>query len=141
MFREASEKSPTVIFIDEIDSLCPKRKDAGTGTEKRVISTLLTSMDGINSSSKIVVIAATNRVDSIDEALRRPGRFDQEIEVGIPGVPQRLAILKAIMRKTPHTLTEGQFQQIADVTHGYVGADMASLYQETSIRIVQNISE
>ncbi|KAJ1921375.1 AAA+-type ATPase [Mycoemilia scoparia] len=141
IFEEAAAKAPSIIFIDEIDALCPKRDSAGSEVEKRVVATLLTLMDGVdtkegsmnNISDKVVVIAATNRPNSLDEALRRPGRFDREIEIGIPNPNDRFSILLTITKDIPSTLTENQVRDLANKTHGYVGADLAAVCREAGL--------
>ena len=124
IFEEASRASPSIIFIDEIDSLCPKRQDASDDMQKRLVATLLTLIDGMSSSSKVIILAATNLPNSIDAALRRPGRFDREIEIGIPTLPDRLEILKLCLKSTYHSVSEDELIQVNNNLHGYVGADI-----------------
>ncbi|KAM3939036.1 ATPase family gene 2 protein homolog A [Leptodactylus fuscus] len=133
IFAEASQRLPSIIFIDELDSLCPKREGAQNEVEKRVVASLLTLMDGIGSEQsqgQLLVLAATNRPDSLDPALRRPGRFDREIEIGVPNAHGRLDILQRILNKVPHQLKEEELTDLANSAHGYVGADLAALCQE-----------
>ncbi|HJU13467.1 MAG TPA: CDC48 family AAA ATPase [Candidatus Nitrosotalea sp.] len=138
LFKEAEENSPSIVFIDEIDSIAPKREEVTGELEKRIVSQLLTLMDGMKSRGKVVVIAATNRPDSIDPALRRPGRFDREIEIGIPDEPGRADILAIHTRGMP--LEEKvNLQQIAKVTHGFVGADLEILAKEAAMRSLRRI--
>ncbi|KYQ94362.1 AAA ATPase domain-containing protein [Tieghemostelium lacteum] len=134
IFIEAGKKSPSIIFIDELDALCPKRESESTEVEKRVVGSLLTLMDGIESIGRVIVIGCTNRPDSIDSALRRPGRFDNELEISIPNSQGRLEILQVFLSKIPNTLTENQIQEIASKTHGFVGADLESLCKESTLK-------
>ncbi|KAE8216408.1 hypothetical protein CF327_g428 [Tilletia walkeri] len=168
VFAEAKRRSPCVIVIDEIDALAPRR-DEGTGeggggqsgageVERRTVATLLTLLDGVEqpSSSKskteggesitdetprVVVIAATNRPNAIDPALRRPGRLDREIEIGIPNASNRGAILRVMLRKVPHCVSEEQIDEIAGQTHGYVGADLSSLVREAGMHVIRRVSK
>jgi transitional endoplasmic reticulum ATPase len=138
VFKEAGENAPSIIFIDEIDSIAPKREEVSGDVEKRVVSQLLTLMDGISSRGKLVVIGATNRPNALDPALRRPGRFDREIEIGIPDEQGRLDILLIHTRGMP--LTEDvDLASIARVTHGFVGADLEALSKEAAIRSLRRI--
>jgi AAA family ATPase len=131
-FLEAIENQPSIIFIDEIDSLCPKRDSSNNELEKRVVTCLLTLMDGVdqNTHNRLVVIGATNRIDSIDSALRRPGRFDREFEIGIPNSKQRFDILKKLCAGLNHCLSDEDIEQVASMAHGYVGADLAGVCRE-----------
>jgi transitional endoplasmic reticulum ATPase len=138
VFKEGEENAPSIIFIDEIDSIAPKREEVSGDVEKRVVSQLLTLMDGIKSRGKLVVIGATNRPNAIDPALRRPGRFDREIEIGIPDEQGRLDILQIHTRGMP--LTEDvDLASIARVTHGFVGADLEALSKEAAMRSLRRI--
>ena len=138
IFTQAEENSPSIIFIDEIDSIAPKRDEVSGELEKRIVSQLLTLMDGMKSRGKVVVIAATNRPDSIDPALRRPGRFDREIEIGIPDEDGRFDILSIHTRGMP--LDEDvDIKQIAKTTHGFVGADLEVLSKEAAMRSLRKI--
>lgn len=134
VFKEAGENSPSIIFIDEIDSIAPNRDTVTGEVERRVVAQLLTLMDGLSSvKGDVVVIAATNREDAIDPALRRPGRFDREIEIGIPGREGRREILEVHLRGMP--LTEDvSIDKLAAMTHGFVGADLASLAREAAMK-------
>ena len=138
VFKQAEENTPSIIFIDEIDSIAPKRDEVSGEVEKRIVSQLLTLMDGMKSRGKVVVIAATNRPDSIDPALRRPGRFDREIEIGIPDEEGRLEILNIHTRGMP-VEESVNLKQIAKVTHGFVGADLEVLAKEAAIRSLRKI--
>jgi transitional endoplasmic reticulum ATPase len=138
VFKEAEENAPAIIFIDEIDSIAPKREEVSGDVEKRVVSQLLTLMDGLKSRGKLVVIGATNRPNAIDPALRRPGRFDREIEIGIPDQQGRLEILQIHTRGMP-LVDDVNLESIARVTHGFVGADLESLSKEAAMRSLRRI--
>jgi transitional endoplasmic reticulum ATPase len=138
IFKEAQENAPSIIFIDEIDSIAPKREEVTGEVEKRVVSQLLSVMDGLQSRGKVVVIGATNRVNSIDPALRRPGRFDREIEIGVPDRDGRLEILQIHTRGMP-LAEDVDLKKLADVTHGFVGADLEALAKEAAIRALRRI--
>lgn len=138
IFKQAEENTPSIVFIDEIDSIAPKRDEVTGEVEKRIVSQLLTLMDGMKSRGKVVVIAATNRPDSIDPALRRPGRFDREIEIGIPDEDGRLEVLQIHTRGMPVD-DKVNLKQIAKVTHGFVGADLESLVKEAAMRSLRRI--
>jgi transitional endoplasmic reticulum ATPase len=132
IFAEAEKNAPAVIFIDELDSIAPKRAEVTGELERRVVAQLLTLMDGLKARRNVVVIAATNRVDAIDEALRRPGRFDREIEVRIPDQQGRLEILQIHTRGMPLG-KEVDLENIAANTHGYTGSDIAALAREAAL--------
>ena len=138
IFNQAEENSPSIIFIDEIDSIAPKRDEVSGEVEKRIVSQLLTLMDGMKSRGKVVVIAATNRPDSIDPALRRPGRFDREIEIGIPDEEGRNEILSIHTRGMPID-EKVDLKQIAKTTHGFAGADLEVLSKEAAMRSLRRI--
>ena len=138
IFKQAEENSPSIIFIDEIDSIAPKRDEVSGEVEKRIVSQLLTLMDGMKSRGKVVVIAATNRPDSIDPALRRPGRLDREIEIGIPDDEGRLEILSIHTRGMPID-EKVDLKQISKTTHGFVGADLEVLSKEAAMRSLRRI--
>ena len=133
VFERAKREEPCIIFIDEIDSIVPKRDDVYGEVEKRVVAQLLTLMDGFNKRDRVVVIAATNRPDSIDPALRRPGRLDREIEIGIPNQEGRLAILEIHTKKMPLD-SKVNLKLISKITHGYTGADIQQLCREAAMR-------
>lgn len=138
IFTQAEENAPSIIFIDEIDSIAPKRDEVSGELEKRIVSQLLTLMDGMKSRGKVVVIAATNRPDSIDPALRRPGRFDREIEIGIPDDEGRFDILSIHTRGMP--IDENvDLKQISKTTHGFVGADLEVLSKEAAMKSLRRI--
>ena len=132
IFEEAEENAPTIIFIDELDSIAPKREEVTGEVERRVVAQLLTMMDGLLERGNVIVIGATNRVDSIDPALRRPGRFDREIEIGVPTEDDRKEILEIHTRNMP--LAKGvDITSLAKQTYGYTGADIAALARESAI--------
>ena len=138
VFEEAAKSAPSIIFIDEVDSIAPKRTQVHGEAEKRLVAQLLTLMDGLNSRANVVVIAATNRPDAMDEALRRPGRFDREIVIGVPDETGRREILTIHTRGMP--LGEGvDLKELARTTHGFVGADLAALTREAAIDAVRRI--
>ena len=138
IFTQAEENSPSIVFIDEIDSIAPKRDEVSGELEKRIVSQLLTLMDGMKSRGNVVVIAATNRPDSIDPALRRPGRFDREIEIGIPDDEGRFDILSIHTRGMPID-DKVDLKQISKTTHGFVGADLEILSKEAAMKSLRRI--
>ncbi|KAG1146078.1 hypothetical protein G6F37_004970 [Rhizopus arrhizus] len=135
-FEEAEKNAPAIIFIDEIDAIAPKREKTNGEVERRVVSQLLTLMDGMKARSNVVVIAATNRPNSIDPALRRFGRFDREVDIGIPDPTGRLEVLR-IHTKNMKLDEDVDLEQIASETHGYVGADIASLCSEAAMQQIR----
>src|SRR5271157_542394 len=138
VFQEARDNAPSIIFFDEIDSIAGKRTETYNSSEKNIISTLLTEMDGMSGKESIVFIGATNLPDAIDPAIRRPGRFDREIEIGVPDKKARLAILKIHTRGMP--LDPGvDLELIAEKTPGFVGADLALLAKEAGLQAVRRI--
>ncbi len=132
IFKEAEENAPAIIFIDEIDSIAPRREEVTGEVEKRVVSQLLTLMDGLKERGKVIVIGATNRPDAIDPALRRPGRFDREIEIPPPDKRARREILAVHTRNMP-LADDVDLNKIAEMTHGYTGADLAALVKEAAL--------
>ena len=138
-FKQAQENSPSIIFIDEIDSITPKREEVSGDVEKRVVSQLLTLMDGIEGRGKLVVIGATNRPNALDLALRRPGRFDREIEIGIPDEQGRYDILQIHTRGMP-LIEDVNLESMAKVTHGFVGADLEALSKEAAMRSLRRVT-
>ena len=138
IFKEAEENAPSIIFIDEIDSIAPKREEVNGEEERRIVAQLLSLMDGLNSRGKVVVIGATNRPNSIDEALRRPGRFDREIEIGIPDRDGRLEILEIHTRGMP-LAEDVDLKWLADKTHGYSGADISALTKEAAMAALRRV--
>ena len=138
IFEEAQANSPSIIFIDEIDSIAPKRDDTKGEVERRVVAQLLALMDGLVTRGDVIVVAATNRPDSLDPALRRPGRFDREIEIGVPDKFGRYEILQIHTRGMP--LTEGvDLDRIASITHGFVGADLQAIAREAAMHALKRI--
>ena len=138
IFKEAEENAPSIIFIDEIDSIAPKREEVTGEEERRIVAQLLSLMDGLNSRGKVVVIGATNRPNSIDEALRRPGRFDREIEIGIPDRDGRHEILMIHTRGMP-LADDVDLDWLADRTHGYSGADLSALTKEAAMAALRRV--
>src|SRR5512137_1842913 len=138
IFKEAAENAPSIIFIDEIDSIAPKRDEVTGETERRVVAQILALMDGLETRGKVVVIGATNRPNALDPAIRRPGRFDREIEIGIPDKEGRLEILQIHTRGMP-LADDVDLVQLANMTHGYVGADLAALTREAAMRALRKI--
>ncbi|MFH1325358.1 MAG: CDC48 family AAA ATPase [archaeon] len=136
IFEEAEKTAPTIIFIDEIDAIATKREETMGEVERRVVSQLLTMMDGLKSRGKVIVIGATNRVNSLDPALRRPGRFDREIGINAPDKEGRLSILKIHTRGMPLT-RDVKLDEIASLTHGFVGADLESLTKEAAMNVLR----
>jgi transitional endoplasmic reticulum ATPase len=136
VFEEARENAPSIIFIDELDSIAPRREEVTGEVERRVVAQLLTMMDGLEERGQVVVIGATNRVDAIDAALRRPGRFDREIEIGVPSEVDRIEILKIHSRGMP-LAEDVKIETLAQQTHGFVGADLAALAREAAIRALR----
>ncbi|MFC7325643.1 CDC48 family AAA ATPase [Halorubrum rutilum] len=136
IFEDAKEESPSIIFIDELDSIAPKREDVTGEVERRVVAQLLTMMDGLETRGQVVVIGATNRVDSVDPALRRPGRFDREIEIGVPDETGRKEILQIHTRGMPLS-DDVSLDHLADETHGFVGADIESLTKEAAMKALR----
>ena len=123
IFKEAKEKAPSIMFVDEIDSIAPKREEVTGEVERRVVSQLLSLMDGLEARGKVIVMAATNRPNALDQALRRPGRFDREIEIKVPDKRGRLEILQIHTHNMPLD-TDVDQDKIAAITHGFVGADL-----------------
>jgi transitional endoplasmic reticulum ATPase len=136
IFDEAEQNAPSIIFIDELDSITPRREEVTGEVERRVVAQLLTMMDALEERGQVVVIGATNRVDAIDPALRRPGRFDREIEIGVPSEPDRIEILKIHTRGMPLS-GDVDLLALGQQTHGFVGADLAALAREAAIRALR----
>jgi len=143
VFEEGEENAPSIIFIDELDAIAPKREEVTGEVERRVVAQLLSLMDGLESRGQVVVIGATNRPDALDPALRRPGRFDREIEIGIPDRNARKEILQIHTRGMPLPEEEGEQERIiedfANKTHGYVGADIEALAKEAAMRSLRRV--
>jgi transitional endoplasmic reticulum ATPase len=138
VFEQAEKNAPSIIFIDEIDSIAPKREEVSGEVERRIVSQLLSLMDGMSSRGKVVVIGATNRVNAIDPALRRPGRFDREIEIGVPDRNGRLEILQIHTRGMP-IAKDVNLEKLADISHGFVGADLQALSKEAAMRALRRV--
>ncbi len=138
IFKETKEKAPSIVFIDEIDSITPKREEVTGEVERRVVSQLLSLMDGLEARGKVIVIAATNRPNAIDPALRRPGRFDREIEIKVPDKRGRLEILQIHTRNMPLDSDVNQ-EKIASVSHGFVGADLEYLCKEAAMKCLRRL--
>jgi transitional endoplasmic reticulum ATPase len=138
VFKEAEENAPSIVFIDEIDAIAPKRSEVTGEVERRVVAQLLALMDGLESRGQVVVIAATNRVNSIDPALRRGGRFDREIEIGVPDKKGRLDILHIHTRGMP-LAEDVDLAGVATITHGFVGADLSTLVKEAAMSALRTI--
>ena len=138
IFKEAIENAPSIIFIDEIDSIAPKREEVTGEVERRVVAQLLALMDGLEERGKVVVIGATNRINAIDPALRRPGRFDREIEIGIPDKKGRREILEIHTRGMP-LAKDVNLDKLAEMTHGFSGADLEALCKEAAMRALRRI--
>jgi len=140
-FEEAQKNAPSVLFIDELDSIAPKREEVTGEVERRVVAQLLTLMDGLSGRGQVIVIGATNRDEAIDPALRRPGRFDREIEIGVPDRSGRKEILQIHTRGMPIEGTEDHrdslLSELAEVTHGFVGADLAALAREAAMKALR----
>jgi transitional endoplasmic reticulum ATPase len=138
IFQQASQQAPSIIFIDEIDSIAPKREDVNGEVERRVVAQLLTLMDGLEPRANVVVIGATNRVDALDEALRRPGRFDREIVIGVPDVVGRREVLAIHTRGMP-LAEDVMLDELARVTYGFVPADLSALGREAAMETLRRI--
>jgi len=136
LFEQANKAAPSIIFIDELDSIAPKREEVTGEVERRVVAQLLTMMDGLEERGQVVVIGATNRVDAIDPALRRPGRFDREIEIGVPDQKDRLEIFQIHTRGMPLS-KEVKLDYISQRTHGFVGADISALAKEAAMKALR----
>src|SRR6266849_7938981 len=138
IFKQAEENAPSIIFIDELDSIAPKRDEVAGEVERRVVAQLLALMDGLQARGKVVVIGATNRPNALDPALRRPGRFDREIEIGVPDRNGRLEILQIHTRGMP-VAKDVNLEKLADISHGFVGADLKALSKEAAMRALRKV--
>jgi len=138
VFQQAEKNAPSIIFIDEIDSIAPKREEVSGEVERRIVAQLLSLMDGMSSRGKVVVIGATNRINAIDPALRRPGRFDREIEIGVPDRNGRLEVLQIHTRGMPLD-KDVNLEKLADISHGFVGADLQALSKEAAMRALRRV--
>ncbi|CAI0432716.1 unnamed protein product [Linum tenue] len=141
VFDSASQAVPAMVFIDELDAIAPARKEGGDELSQRMVATLLNLMDGISRTDGVLIVAATNRPDSIDPALRRPGRLDREIEIGVPSAQQRLEILQTILGEMEHLISDLQAKDLAMTTHGFVGADLAALCNEAALVCLRRYSK
>ena len=143
VFKDAEENAPSIIFMDEIDAIAPKREEVTGEVERRMVSQLLTLMDGMKARGQVIIIGATNRPNSIDPALRRPGRFDREIEFAVPDRNARKEILQIHLRNMPIEGTEEErgklIEELANVTHGYTGADMSALAKEAAMKVLRRV--
>jgi transitional endoplasmic reticulum ATPase len=137
-FEEAEKNAPSIIFIDEIDAIASKREESRGEVERRVVAQLLALMDGLNARGKVIVIGATNIPNELDQALRRPGRFDRELEIGVPDKEGRLNILKIHTRNMP-LAKNVQLKELADITHGFVGADLSALSKEGAMTLLRRL--
>jgi SpoVK/Ycf46/Vps4 family AAA+-type ATPase len=133
IFKEAEENAPSIVFIDEIDAIAPKREEVTGEVERRVVAQILALMDGLQSRGEVIVIGASNRPNALDSALRRPGRFDREIEIGVPDKNERFEILQIHTRRVPG-IEDVDLEQLATITHGFVGADLAALAREAAMK-------
>ncbi len=138
IFEEAEKNAPAIIFIDELDAIAPKREEATGEVERRMVSQLLTCMDGLKKRGRVIVIGATNRPNALDPALRRPGRFDREIEIGVPDRDGRLEILKIHTRNMP-LAKDVDLGKLADITYGFVGADLEALCKEAAMNVLRKV--
>ncbi|MEM4048913.1 MAG: CDC48 family AAA ATPase [Zestosphaera sp.] len=138
IFEEARKNAPAIIFIDEIDSIAPKREEVIGEVEKRVVAQLLTLMDGLEGRGDVIVIGATNRIEAVDPALRRPGRFDREIEIPMPNKQGRLEILQIHTRNVP-LAEDANLAKLAEITHGFTGADLAALVKEAALNAIKRV--
>ena len=139
IFAQANENAPAIIFIDEIDAIAPDREKQQDETMRRVVTTLLTEMDGIKSKKQVIVIGATNRPNSLDSALRRAGRFDSEIVIGVPSQKGRLEILQIMTRKQK-LAPDVDLTALSKATHGYVGADLATMTMKAAVSCIRRRS-
>ena len=140
MFEEAAENAPAIVFLDEIDAIAPKREDVAGDVERRIVAQLLSLLDGVDDRGRVVVVGTTNRVDGVDPALRRPGRFDREIEIGVPDADERADILRVHARDVP--LADGvDLERYAESTHGFVGADLENLVRESAMCALRRVRE
>jgi transitional endoplasmic reticulum ATPase len=138
VFKQAEQNAPSIIFIDEIDSIAPNRDEVSGEVERRIVAQLLSLMDGMSSRGKVVVIGATNRLNAIDPALRRPGRFDREIEIGVPDKEGRFEILQIHTRGMPLS-KDVDLEKLASMSHGFVGADLHALAKEAAMRSLRKV--
>jgi transitional endoplasmic reticulum ATPase len=138
IFKEARENAPSIIFIDEIDAIAPKREEVFGEVEKRVVAQLLSLMDGLSERGNVIIIGATNRINDVDLALRRPGRFDREVEIGVPNTAGRLEILSIHTRGMPLD-SDVDLKRLSEITHGYTGADLKALCREAALNALRRV--
>ena len=137
LFIQAKDSAPSIVFIDEIDVLCPNRESGIEDYLKRIVSSFLTELDGLDTNSRVLVLATTNRPNLLDSALRRPGRFDKEIEIPVPSRLDRLKIIQVLCENIPKLrISQEDMNIIADRTHGFVGADLSSLFRDACMRAI-----
>lgn len=142
LFEDAKFSSPSIIFLDEIDALCPKRDNSSVSSSIRITTLLLSLMDGCNSGKDLIFfLGSTNMIDSIDSALRRPGRFDREIEISPPTSIDRLEILKSILIQYPNSLSDQEISPISESCHGYVGSDLSLLCKEAYLNVLKKLMQ
>ena len=137
IFTQAKETAPAIIFIDEIDSLCPSRESSAEEYLKRIVSTFLSELDSLDENSRVIILATTNKPNNIDSGLRRPGRLDKEIEIPVPTRVARYEILKQLADNPKYVIDEIILQEVAEKTHGFVGADLAALYRESAMKAIK----
>ncbi|GAH56098.1 unnamed protein product, partial [marine sediment metagenome] len=136
IFEKAQKNSPSIVFIDELDAIAPKRGEVTGEVERRVVAQLLALMDGLEARGNVIVIGASNRVNAIDPALRRPGRFDREIEIGVPDKNGRFEMLQIHTRGMPLS-KDVDLKRLSEITHGYSGADIAALGREAAMKALR----
>lgn len=136
IFQQAQQNSPSIIFIDELDAIAPKREEVTGEVERRVVAQLLALMDGLSGRGNVIVIGATNRPGALDPAIRRPGRFDREVEIGVPDKPGRYEVLQIHTRGMP-LAKDVDLKKLSQMTHGYTGADLAALARETAMKALR----
>ncbi|KAH9373913.1 hypothetical protein HPB48_001089 [Haemaphysalis longicornis] len=137
IFKDACERAPSIVFIDEIDALCPKRESGTSNQEARAAATLISLIDSLPVHKWVLVLGATNRPNSLDTSLRQPGRLDREIEIGVPTAPGRQQILRKILSDVSHTLSDQDIAEVADVAHGFTGADLAAMCADAALRALE----
>ena len=136
IFQQAQQNAPSIIFIDELDAIAPKREEVTGEVERRVVAQLLALMDGLSGRGNVIVIGATNRPGALDQALRRPGRFDREIEIGVPDKKGRNEVIQIHTRGMP-LAPDVDLKKLSDMTHGYTGADLSALGRETAMKALR----
>ena len=136
IFQQAQQNAPSIIFVDELDAIAPKREEVTGEVERRVVAQLLALMDGLSGRGNVIVIGATNSPGALDPALRRPGRFDREIEIGVPDKKGRYEVIQIHTRGMP-LAEDVDLQKLSDMTHGYTGADLSALGRETAMKALR----